>query len=48
MPIGSAMRAIASGTLPKIEQMSGEYLKKPMSAMSIAIEATSQTRAVSM
>ncbi len=42
------MRATKSGTGPKIEQISGEYLKKPMSAMSTAIETASQTRAVSI
>ena len=48
MPIGSAMRATKSGTFPKIEQISGEYLKKPMSAMSTAIDTTSQSFAVSI
>ena len=48
MPIGSAMRATKSGTVPKIEQISGEYLKKPMSAISTAIEIVSHILAVSM
>ena len=45
--MGRAMRDTKSGTRPKIEQISGEYLKKPMSTMSTATEAIIQARAVS-
>ena len=41
--MGRAMFATNSGTCPKTEQTSPAYLKKPMSAMSMAQETTTQS-----
>ena len=44
--MGRAMRAMKGGTGPKTEQNSPAYLKKPISAMSMAQETATQRRRV--